>query len=66
VLSTKLTSDVLRCSFCQKSHDAVGYMFSSPNTTSPRAYICDECVAVCKTVLEDQERAGAYSPSAKN
>jgi ATP-dependent Clp protease ATP-binding subunit ClpX len=43
---------VLRCSFCHKSQDAVAKLISSP-TDYPRAYICDECVAVCNSILED-------------
>ena len=42
----------LRCSFCQKTQDAVGKLISSPGD-NPRAYICDECVAVCNTILEE-------------
>ena len=43
---------VLSCSFCHKSEDSVGKLISSPSDY-PRAYICDECIAVCATVLED-------------
>src|ERR1700683_177263 len=43
---------MLRCSFCHKSQDAVAKLISSP-TDYPRAYICDECVAVCNSILED-------------
>ena len=53
--------EVLRCSFCHKSQDAVAKLISSPSDY-PRAYICDECVAVCNSILED-DRAEA-SPSA--
>jgi len=42
----------LRCSFCHKSQDAVGKLISSPSEF-PRAYICDECIAVCNSILED-------------
>src|ERR1022692_318427 len=42
----------LRCSFCHKSQEVVGKLISSPNDF-PRAYICDECVAVCNSILED-------------
>jgi len=44
--------DTLRCSFCHKSQDAVAKLISSPSDY-PRAYICDECVAVCNSILED-------------
>ena len=46
--------ETLRCSFCQKAQDAVGKLISSPGE-HPRAYICDECVAVCET-LEHGDR----------
>ena len=44
--------EVLRCSFCHKTQDAVTKLISSPSEY-PRAYICDECVAVCNSILED-------------
>jgi len=46
------SDDALRCSFCHKSQDVVGKLISSPNDY-PRAYICDECIAVCNSILED-------------
>jgi ATP-dependent Clp protease ATP-binding subunit ClpX len=46
----------LRCSFCHKSQDAVAKLISSPSDY-PRAYICDECVAVCNSILEDDRTA---------
>ncbi len=46
------SDDSLRCSFCHKSQDVVGKLISSPSDY-PRAYICDECIAVCNSILED-------------
>jgi len=46
------SEETLRCSFCHKSQDAVAKLISSPSDY-PRAYICDECVAVCNSILED-------------
>ena len=52
-MKTRSGSDeLLRCSFCHKSQDAVAKLISSPSDY-PRAYICDECVAVCNSILED-------------
>jgi len=48
--------EMLRCSFCHKSQDAVAKLISSPSYY-PRAYICDECVAVCNSILEDDRTA---------
>ena len=54
------TDEVLRCSFCHKSQDAVAKLISSPSDY-PRAYICDECVAVCNSILEDDRTAAPPS-----
>jgi ATP-dependent Clp protease ATP-binding subunit ClpX len=50
------SEETLRCSFCHKSQDAVAKLISSPSDY-PRAYICDECVAVCNSILEDDRTA---------
>jgi ATP-dependent Clp protease ATP-binding subunit ClpX len=55
------SEDSLRCSFCHKSQDAVAKLISSPSDY-PRAYICDECVAVCNSILEDDK--GETQPGA--
>src|SRR3974390_1015549 len=54
--------EALRCSFCHKSQDAVAKLISSPSDY-PRAYICDECVAVCNSILED-DRGDSTHPAA--
>jgi hypothetical protein len=46
--------DSLRCSFCHKAQAAVGKLISSPSDY-PRAYICDECIAVCQSILDDDK-----------
>ena len=53
------TDESLRCSFCHKSQDVVGKLISSPSDY-PRAYICDECIAVCNSILEDDRRDQPY------
>jgi ATP-dependent Clp protease ATP-binding subunit ClpX len=58
------TEEILRCSFCHKSQDAVAKLISSPSDY-PRAYICDECVAVCNSILED-DRAATPPATAPN
>ena len=54
------SDETLRCSFCHKAQDVVGKLISSPSEY-PRAFICDECIAVCNSILEDDraERSGA-------
>ena len=53
------SDDSLRCSFCHKSQDVVGKLISSPSDY-PRAYICDECIAVCNSILEDDRHDQPY------
>jgi ATP-dependent Clp protease ATP-binding subunit ClpX len=48
------SDETLRCSFCHKSQDVVGKLISSPSDY-PRAYICDECIAVCNSILDDDK-----------
>ncbi len=47
----EIAASELYCSFCGKSQASVERLISSPN--DPRAYICDECVFVCASILED-------------
>ncbi len=56
------TEDLLHCSFCQKPQDAVAKLISSPGDHA-RAYICDECVAVCNGILEEDR--GDRMPAAQ-
>ena len=49
----------LLCSFCHKSQDSVAKLISNPSDY-PRAYICDVCVHVCASILED---AGVPAPA---
>ena len=53
------SDDSLRCSFCHKSQDVVGKLISSPSDY-PRAFICDECIAVCNSILEDDRADQQY------
>ena len=38
------------CSFCGKSADTARRLIAGPGV-----YICDECVTVCKKILDDEE-----------
>ncbi len=55
------SDESLRCSFCHKSQDVVGKLISSPLSDYPRSYICDECIAVCNSILEDDRNEQTYS-----
>ncbi|MDY3982445.1 MAG: ATP-dependent Clp protease ATP-binding subunit ClpX [Veillonellaceae bacterium] len=39
----------IRCSFCGRTGDEVRKLIAGPNV-----YICDECVAVCDRIIEDE------------
>ncbi|HEU0118971.1 MAG TPA: ATP-dependent Clp protease ATP-binding subunit ClpX [Bryobacteraceae bacterium] len=59
------SDESLRCSFCHKSQDVVGKLISSPLSDYPRSYICDECIAVCNSILEDDRNEQTYSAPSK-
>ncbi len=44
----------VRCSFCGRGQDEVKRLIAGPN-----AYICNECVAICADLVEDEEDAAA-------
>jgi hypothetical protein len=43
----------IHCSFCRKSSAVVSKMIGSPGD-APKSYICDECIQVCASILEDE------------
>ena len=47
------SDDSLRCTFCHKRQDRVAKLISNPPSYQHRAYICDECIMVCYTILTD-------------
>lgn len=49
----KCPSLELRCSFCHKQQNQVAKLISSPSDIDC-TYICNECVAVCESILEDE------------
>jgi ATP-dependent Clp protease ATP-binding subunit ClpX len=63
-LKRLVSDEILRCSFCQKNQDSVGKLISSPGD-HPRAYICDECVAICNTILEEDQAERIPTAQAK-
>src|SRR5271168_5396730 len=64
IAKKRTTDDSLRCSFCHKSQDVVGKLISSPSDY-PRAYICDECIAVCNSIIEDDRHEKSYGSPGK-
>jgi ATP-dependent protease Clp ATPase subunit len=47
--------DSLRCSFCQKTQKKAGKLIASP-PSHPGVYICDECIYVCQSIIEDDRQ----------
>jgi ATP-dependent protease Clp ATPase subunit len=37
-------------------------LISSPSDNPRRAYICDECIAICNSILEDDRNESAPTP----
>jgi ATP-dependent protease Clp ATPase subunit len=44
-------ADTVRCSFCHKTEDVIERLIPSPSDLNVR--ICDECLAVCNSILSD-------------
>lgn len=49
-MAGKMTDDIVRCSFCNKTQAQVRKLIAGPNGT----YICDECVAICSEIIEEE------------
>jgi len=52
----KNNGEVLRCSFCNKSQGEVRKLIAGPTV-----FICDECVAVCQDIIDEDH--GGETPS---
>ncbi len=48
-MSNRNNNQNVRCSFCGKAQEMVKRIVAGPN-----AYICDECIAVCNNIMEDE------------
>ncbi len=51
------TAVEIRCSFCAKEEHEVSKVIAGPGT-----YICDECVGLCVSILEEDRAAPADRP----
>jgi ATP-dependent Clp protease ATP-binding subunit ClpX len=57
--------EILRCSFCSKTDDQVDTLISNPSERSGRVCICNECVEICNSVLEDHRKSKAATVEAR-
>jgi ATP-dependent Clp protease ATP-binding subunit ClpX len=53
-------SDLQRCSFCHRDTADVDRLISGPEDV----YICDECVALCVEILEEEKQSDEQAPAA--
>lgn len=53
------TKRTIRCSFCGKTQDEVSRMVAGPGV-----YICNECVKLCQTMLDDEAHPQKRAPKA--
>ena len=59
-----VAEESVRCSFCNKPQDSDRKLIAAPGD-HPRAYICEECVSVCETMLEEGQAESIASGKAK-
>ena len=45
----------MRCSFCHKNQSAVERLIASPGDAG-RAYICNECIVICQSILDEERQ----------
>ncbi len=52
-MANRFRPDRQACSFCKRDQDEVNRLIAGPD----HVYICDECVDLCKQILEDEAQA---------
>ena len=45
---------VERCTFCEKMRHHVDSLIAGP----PGVYICNECIEICNSILQEEQRRG--------
>jgi ATP-dependent Clp protease ATP-binding subunit ClpX len=55
----------LACSFCGKTDEAVAKLVAGPRVygAGPRVYICDQCVAAARRLMEEPSPASSAAPA---
>lgn len=49
-MARKITDNIERCSFCNKTEAQVRKLIAGPNGT----FICDECIGICSEIIEEE------------
>ena len=52
---------VERCTFCEKMRHHVDSLIAGP----PGVYICNECIEICNSILQEEQRRGGGDAAAK-
>jgi ATP-dependent protease Clp ATPase subunit len=61
----KRLAGALACSFCGKNDQDVAKLVAGPRMygAGPRVYICDQCVAAARRLMEDPSPASNTAPA---
>ena len=51
----------VRCSFCGKTQDQVGKLIAGPGVC-----ICDECIELCRSIIDGEDEPKNHQPKANN
>src|SRR5688572_25390231 len=51
---------VERCTFCEKRRHHVASLIAGP----PGVYICNECIEICNSILQEEQRRSPEGPLA--
>ena len=61
-MATNRTNRVqYHCSFCGKNQDQVRRLIAGPGAV----YICDECVDLCREIIDEENGTGTTTAAAK-
>jgi len=52
-MASRLRSEIQICSFCKRTQEEVNRLIAGPD----RVFICDECVDLCKEILEEESES---------
>src|SRR3954468_13658921 len=59
--NSRTTRVQYHCSFCGKNQDQVKRLIAGPGAV----YICDECVDLCREIIDEENGGGTTSTAAK-
>ena len=60
--ASEVNREMPQCSFCGKSEEEVAKLVANPPGRSFRAYICNECIEVCNTIITEEGEGNNSKP----